>query len=258
MLDQILSDLLQRHVGAVLRRDDHGLDRHRLAVDVAHRYLALAVRPEVLEHAALPHRREPLHELVREHDRQRHQLLGLGARVAEHQALVAGPQLVHAHRDVAGLLVDGRDDTAGLVVEAVLGARVADRLDGLASDLRNVHVAGRGDLARHDDEPGGQERLAGHATRRVLGQDRVQDGVGDLVGDLVRMPLGHGLRSEQVLLTRHRVPPWSVPIVLYGCAARRLRTRLWQSSMGAVTPQGKCPRAARSRALSRCEESHAG
>jgi hypothetical protein len=35
-------------------------------------------------------RRRSFHELVRQHDRQRHQLLGLRARKPEHQPLVAG------------------------------------------------------------------------------------------------------------------------------------------------------------------------
>ena len=67
--------------------------------------------------------------------------------------------------DVGRLLVDGDDHAAGVAVEAVLGPRVADVPDGLARDLGDVHVAGRRDLARHDDEPGGEERLARHAAR---------------------------------------------------------------------------------------------
>ncbi len=39
------------------------------------------------------------------------------------------------------------------------------------------------------------------ATRalRVVGQDRVEDGVTDLVAHLVRVTLGHGLGREQVV-----------------------------------------------------------
>ena len=92
--------------------------------------------PEVVEDLLLAHLGEAAGELVGEHDRQRHQLFGLVAGVAEHQALVARPARVHAHGDVGGLLVDGGDDRAGLVVEAVLGAGVAHALDGLAHDRR--------------------------------------------------------------------------------------------------------------------------
>jgi len=38
----------------------------------------------------------------------------------------------------------------------------------------------------------------------VLGEDGVEDRVGDLVGDLVRVPLGHGLGGEQVLVVVER------------------------------------------------------
>src|SRR6476646_8510511 len=49
----------------------------------------------------------------RQHDRERHELVGLVAGVAEHQALVAGAARVHAHRDVRRLAVDGREHGAG-------------------------------------------------------------------------------------------------------------------------------------------------
>ena len=62
-------------------------------------------------------------ELVRHLDRQRHQLLGLVARVAEHQALIAGALLggiaaIDALRDVGRLLLDRDHHRAGVGVEA--------------------------------------------------------------------------------------------------------------------------------------------
>ena len=140
---------------AVLRRDEDALDLGRplataLVDVVADRHLRLAVRPEIREHLGLAHLGEPLRELVREHDGERHQLLGLARRVAEHHPLVARAEqvervgvavlrlegLVHALRDVRRLLVDRDDDAAGLVVEPVLGARVADLGDPVADDER--------------------------------------------------------------------------------------------------------------------------
>ena len=120
-----------------------------------------------------------LRELVREHDRQRHQLRRLVGRVAEHHPLVAGADPVErvvvarvvlhleggvdALRDVGRLLVERDDDAAGLGVEAVLGARVADRGDPLAHEPRDVDVRLGRDLAGDDDEAGRDERLAGDA-----------------------------------------------------------------------------------------------
>ena len=78
---------------------EHALDLDRRAMAVlvelvAHRDLRLAVGPQVVERAVLAHLGEPAGEAVGEHDRQRHQLLGLVDRVAEHHALVACAGLV--------------------------------------------------------------------------------------------------------------------------------------------------------------------
>ena len=120
------------------------------------------------------------------------------AGVAEHQALVAGAAGVHALADVARLLVNRRQHRAGLGVEAVLRAGVADVLDDLADDLLEVDVAVRRDFAGDDGEAGRDERLARDARDRILREDRVEDAVGNLVGDLVGMPFGNGLGRKQM------------------------------------------------------------
>jgi hypothetical protein len=155
-------------------------------------------------------------QLVGERDRERHQLLRLTRREAEHHALVAGARdvelvvvgrvgarlvgLVDALRDVGRLLVDGGDDGAALAVEPVLAAGVADLADRLARDLRDVHVHVRRDLARDHHEARVHERLTRHAPVRILGHHCVEDTVGNLVGDLVRMALGDRLGREQELV----------------------------------------------------------
>ena len=213
----------------MLRRDEHALDLDRPApavlVDlVADRHLRLPVRAQVRQDVpSLRTSRKPARELVGEHDRQRHQLRRLVGRVAEHQPLVAGADAVErivvarvvlhlergvdALRDVGRLLVERDDHAAGLGVEAVLGARVADLLDPLAHEARDVDVGLGRDLARDDDEAGGDERLAGDATLGVVGEDRVEDGVRDLVGDLVGVALGDRLGGEGERARRHRRNP---------------------------------------------------
>ncbi len=114
-----------------------------------------------------------------------HEGARLVAGVAEHHALVARadalvgvargqavgrlPALVHALRDVGALLVDGVHHAAGVAVEAVLGAVVADAAHHLAHDGRHVHVRLRADLARHGHEPRGSQASrtrSASATRR--------------------------------------------------------------------------------------------
>jgi len=168
------------------------------------------------DHLGLAHLGEPLGELVGERDRQRHELRRLARRVAEHHPLVAragevelivvggiDPSLestLHALRDVGRLFVDGVDDRAGVGREAEVGVRVADPPDRLPRDLGNVDVGLRRDLARDDDQPRVDQRLTRDAPLRVVREHRVQDAVRDLVGDLVRMPLRHGLGGEQELV----------------------------------------------------------
>ena len=194
----------------MLGGEDHGVHPDGLAaLVILHGDLGLAVGTEIVHQLLLADLGEALGHLVGQGDRQRHQLGGLVAGVAEHHALVAGAVvqrgvaaglglqgLVHAHGDVAGLLVDVGDDAAGGAVEAVLGPVIADVQDHLAGDLGDVHVAVGGDLTHDVDEAGADAGLAGHAAVGVLGQNGVQNGVADLVADLVGMSFRHGLRGE--------------------------------------------------------------
>ena len=117
--------------------------------------------------------------------------------VSQVQVLFATEKLlVNAEGDVRALLVDVCDDGAGLAVKAVLRAVVADVADDVARDLRDVDIAARGDLAHDVNKAGGDGRLAGHAAVGVFFKDRVEHRIGDLVADLVGMPLGDGFGGE--------------------------------------------------------------
>ena len=208
MLGQVGQQLLlQVDPRSVLGRDQHGVDAHRPAVFVDHRHLGLAVGAQVRHRADPPHLRQSLGEAVGQPDRQRHEIGRLVAGVAEHHPLVAGALgvervlaagsgaelegRVHALRDIGRLGVERDQHAAGLPVEAVGVVVVADLAHGLAHDGRNVDVGRGGHLARHHDQTGGQERLAGHPAGRVPFQHGVEHGVGNLVRHLVRMALGH-------------------------------------------------------------------
>ena len=206
-----LDDVLQ-NVGAqllvgdglgVLGRDDHRVDANGLVVLVVlDRDLALAVGAEVGQLAVLAHFGELLVSLCASE-------IGVGISsgvlvggIAEHHALVAGAAGVHAHGDVAGLLVDGGDHGAGVGVEAVERVVVADGGDHAAHQRLEVDVGLGGDFAGDDDEAGGGQGLARDAAVGVLLQAGVQDRVGDLVGDLVGMPFRHrfGRKQKSIVL----------------------------------------------------------
>ena len=172
-------------------RDDHGVDARGLAVFVVlDRDLALAVGAQVGQLAALAHRGKLAAELVGQRDGGGHQLGGLVGGVAEHHALVAGAAGVNALGDVAGLLVDGGDDGAGVGVEAVERVVVADGGDHAAHQALEIDVGLGGDFAGDDHEAGGGQGFGGDAAVGVLLQAGVENGVGDLVGNLVGMAFG--------------------------------------------------------------------
>ena len=191
-LDHVLEDVgVQLFVAdalSVLAADDHGVDARGLAVLVVlDRDLALAVGAQVGQLAALADRGQLAAELVGQRDGGGHQLGGFVGGVAEHHALVAGAAGVNALGDVARLLVDGGDHGAGVGVEAVEGVVVADGGDDAADQALEIDVGLGGDFAGDDHQPGGREGFGGDAAVGVLLQAGIQDGVRDLVGNLVGM-----------------------------------------------------------------------
>ena len=73
----------------------------------------------------------------------------------------------------------------------------------LAHDLAVRDLGARGDLAGHDHHAGLRQALAGHPAVRVLREQRIEDGIGNLVAHLVRVSLGHGFRGEQEIFQGH-------------------------------------------------------
>ena len=155
---------------------------------------------------------------VGERNRQRHQLLGLRGRVAEHHSLVAGAGdivgvartlfavlggVVDALSDVHGLLVHLHEHLGGVGAELRIEAVVADLADRLAGNALEVDLGVGADLTRDHDEVRVDEGFAGDARFDGVGigcQDGVEYAVGDLVGDLVGVPLGDGFGREEMVI----------------------------------------------------------
>ncbi len=142
-------------------------------------------------------------------DRRRHQLLGLAAGIAEHDALVAGALVlvaggIDALRDIRRLLVHMAVDLGHVPVEAFL--LVADLADRLARHLDQTVPADRAraaHLAGENHPVGRRQRLDRDARLRIGGQKGVDDGVGDPVANLVGMPLAHRFAGEYVIALGH-------------------------------------------------------
>ena len=213
----------------MLRGHDDLLHIHGSAVDVAHRNLRLAIGTQVGQRAVLAHLRQTLAHALRQVNRHRHEGLRLLAGITEHHALVTCAhrlidvfrlavlrleRLVDALRNVGRLLVDGVQNAAGRAIEAVLRAIVANLADDVAHDGRHVDIGLRANLARHDDHARRGHGLAGAAHLRHIGglarrrdvalllklgfllEDRVENRVGNLIADLVRVTLRHRFGRE--------------------------------------------------------------
>ena len=182
----------------MLRRKHHGVDALGLAVHVLDADLALGVGTQVSELAIAAHVTLLADQLVRHHDRQRHQFRRLIAGVAEHQALIARAAGIHAHGDVGGLALNGVQNAAGLGIEAHSGVGESDVRDHFARQLRHVDVGRGGDLAGHHADSGGDQNFAGHAASGIVFHDGVEYGVGNLIRHLVRVAFAHRFGRENV------------------------------------------------------------
>src|SRR5438128_317104 len=135
-------------------------------------------------------------------------------------AVAPGLALGDALRDVERLPLDRRHDGAAVAVEAALRG-VADVADHLLRDLAEFDPRLARDLAGDDHETGLDERLAGDAAVRVFGEQRIEDGVRDLVADLVRVALVDRFRREDVVLQHG----WRIYPMLVGRGERAPRGR---------------------------------
>ena len=191
----------------MLRGQHDRVDFDRLAIDVTESDLRLGVRAQPGQAAVLTQFALALNKAVRVPDRGRHQIRGFVAGVAEHQALVAGTLVqvvfrgaVNALGDIGRLLVVGNKHRAAFVIDPVIGIVVTDTLDGVARHLDVVDVGGGGDFAREHHEARVAEGFGSYARVRILREDRVEDGIGNLVGNLVGVPFRNGFRGEEIVV----------------------------------------------------------
>lgn len=206
LLLDLLAELLNGNVGRVLGRDDDGVNAERddgtVVVCVLDSDLGLGVGPEPGERAVVAGISHGLVELVGELDGEGKVLGGLVGGVAEHDTLVTGTKLlesllvVKTLSNIGALLLNGNEDVASLVVEALLGRVVTDVLDGVTDDLLVVDLGLGGDLTEDHDHAGLGGSLASDLGEGVLLEAGIEDGVGDLVSDLVGVTLADGLGCE--------------------------------------------------------------
>lgn len=195
VLHDVLVNLLVGDVGLVLGGDDDGVDADgdhaAVLLLVLDGDLGLTIGAQPLEGSILANVGETLAEAGGEEVGEGHELGGLIGGVAEHDALVTSADLldalveVDALGDIGALLLDGNDDVAGVAVDALVGGGVADVADGGTDDVLEIDLGVGGDLTEDHDHAGLGGGLAGDLGLGVLGEAGVEDGIGNLIAELV-------------------------------------------------------------------------
>jgi hypothetical protein len=129
---------------------------------------------------------------VGHHDGQRHQLFGFIARIPEHEALIPCAACVYTHGDIRRLRLDHVHHRTGLRVKAHGRIGVADLRNHSSHQLGNVHVSRSGDFTGNNADTGGDQGFAGYATVRVIRQHGIENSIGNLISDFVRVAFRHG------------------------------------------------------------------
>jgi hypothetical protein len=95
--------------------------------------------------------------------------------------------------DIGGLFLNSNQNVASLVVETLRGVIVSNILDGTSDDLLVVETGLGCDFTEDHNHPGFRSGLASYLGERVLGQAGIENGIGDLISDLVWVSFSYRL-----------------------------------------------------------------
>ena len=170
LLQYLFPELLRRHFLSVLCGNHdrvHAKRDSRAAVLlVLDRDLGLRVGAEPRKEARATRGGQSGIELMSEHDSEGHILGRLVGSITKHDALIAGSvtlerAVVESLGDIGGLLFDGDEDVARLVIKALGRIVVPNVLDRVADDLLVVELRLGADLTEDHDHARLGGRLAG-------------------------------------------------------------------------------------------------
>ena len=179
----------------------HRIDTDDFAVVILEGDLAFRIRTQPRQSAVFTDFGLALHQAVRVGHRCRHQHFGFVGSIAKHQALVASTLFqrigtVNTLIDIRGLLADGAQYGTRVGVEAHIRMNIADFAHGFTGDLFDIYPGAGGDFAANQNHAGFHVGFAGYACFRILFQDGVENGIGDLVSNFIRMSFGDGFGRE--------------------------------------------------------------
>ena len=223
LVQNLLTELLSSDIRAMLGRDDDGVDTEgnnsAVVMPILDGDLGLGVGAQPRKGAVATSSRHGSVELVGELESEGEQLGGLIGSIAEHDTLITGTEVLQAVVEmealgnIGRLLLNGDEKVEGLVIEALGGVIIADILDGVADNLLVVNLGLGGDFPEDHDHAGLGGRLASDLGEGVIGQAGIENGIRDLVGNLVgvsftdRLGLS-GLSVSEKLLSGSRSPTY--------------------------------------------------
>ena len=207
-------DLLLGNIIAVLGGKHYRIQANRPAILIIfHRHLRFPVGTQIRKDSVLTHLSQLPGQLMGQGNGIRHIFFRFIGSKAEHHALIPGAdgsqlflghpvllrlqRLVHAHGNIRGLLIYGGDYPAGIAVKTVLCAIVPNFPDGFPHYLLQIHISLGSNFSHHQNQPGGNRRLAGYAAHGILLQHSIQHRIRNLIAHFVRMAFRYRLRSEK-------------------------------------------------------------
>jgi hypothetical protein len=168
LLDDLLLDLLSQLFGsdvlAVLSRNNNSVhplgDNCPIIVLVLNSDLSLGIGSQPRDGAITASSSHSSVKLVSQLQRQREQLRCLISSITKHDTLVASAELlkslliVQTLRNIWGLLLNGNQHVAGLVIEALCGIVVSNILDCSTDDLLVIKASLCGDFTKDHHHAG--------------------------------------------------------------------------------------------------------
>ena len=175
-------------------------------------YLRFSVRSQITQCAVFSYLCQLSGQFVCQRDGQRHIFFCLVGCETEHHTLISCSdgidlfvrhfmffcfqRFVDTHSDIGGLLVDGCDHTTVLRIKTVFSSVISDLTNGISYDFLDIHISFCCDLTHNQYQAGGDSCLAGYTAHRILFHQCVQDCIGNLVTDFVRMAFGYRFGSK--------------------------------------------------------------
>ncbi|MNH10770.1 hypothetical protein D3C79_702590 [compost metagenome] len=194
-------EVFQRDIFGMLSGQHHCVDADDFAVVILESDLAFCVRTQPRQGTVFTDFGLALYQTVRVSHRRRHQHFGFVGGIAKHQALVAGTLFqrigtVNALIDIRGLLADSAQHGTRVGVKTHIRMNITDFTYGFTGDFFDIYPSAGGDFATDQHHAGFHVGFASYARLRILFQDGVENGIGDLVGNFIGMPFGYGLGRE--------------------------------------------------------------